>query len=259
MPEKISAVIIVKNGALSIAKTLDSLCDFDEVLVYDNGSTDDTQRIVTGRPNCRFIQDTFEGFGVTRNKAVSQAKHNWILILDADEVLERELSEYLRTHDFNPKVIYRLNFKAFYKHIQVRHCGWSNQKISRFYHRENSRFTEDYVHEILVEVGLTVEDINQGSVLHFSYESLSDFIRKVDHYSSLYAQSNQGKKSSSPLKAFLSGIYSFFRTYILKRGFLDGYVGLIISFSHMATNFYKYMKLYEANKELQQSQLTHRK
>jgi hypothetical protein len=65
----------------------------------------------------------------------------------------------------------------------------------------------------------------------------------------LFAESNKDKQAASPAKALISGIYSFFRTYFIKRGFLDGYVGLVIAFSHMATNFYKYMKLYESNSE----------
>jgi len=84
---------------------------------------------------------------------------------------------------------------------------------------------------------------------HYSYMSISDFIIKLDRYSTLFANDNVGKKSSSPAKAFFNGLYSFFRTYILKRGFLDGYAGLIIAFSHFATNFYKYIKLYELNLE----------
>ena len=84
---------------------------------------------------------------------------------------------------------------------------------------------------------------------HYSYMSISDFIVKVDRYSTLFAADNTGKKFPTPAKAFVNGLYSFFRTYVLKRGFLDGYAGLIIAFSHMATNFYKYIKLYEMNRE----------
>jgi len=83
----------------------------------------------------------------------------------------------------------------------------------------------------------------------------STFLRvcfKLDRYSTIYAEDNIGKKNSSPSKAFFNAHFSFFKTYFLKRGFLDGYAGLIIAFSHMATNFYKYMKLYELNKELQE-------
>ena len=86
---------------------------------------------------------------------------------------------------------------------------------------------------------------------HYSYQSIEQFVAKANTYSTLFAKNNAGKKSSSPTKAFFNGAYSFVKTYFFKRGFLDGYVGLVISFSHMATNFYKYVKLYELNKELE--------
>jgi hypothetical protein len=89
-----------------------------------------------------------------------------------------------------------------------------------------------------------------GNMKHYSYMSITDFIIKVDRYSTLFATDNVGRIKSSPTKAFFNALYSFFRTYILKRGFLDGYAGLVISFSHMATNFYKYIKLYEMNKKI---------
>ena len=101
-----------------------------------------------------------------------------------------------------------------------------------------------------------MKELKGGSIQHFSYRGVSDLIKKVERYSSLFAEGNHScpprhgrRASASPSKALFNGIYSFFKTYILKRGFLDGYVGLLIAFSHMATNFYKYMKLYERNRE----------
>ena len=85
---------------------------------------------------------------------------------------------------------------------------------------------------------------------HYPYSTVTDFIVKLDRYSTKFAQDNVGRKSSSPLKAFFNSQFSFLKTYFIKRGFLDGYAGLVIAFSHMATNFYKYIKLYELNKEL---------
>jgi hypothetical protein len=95
---------------------------------------------------------------------------------------------------------------------------------------------------------MKLEELN-GNVKHYSYSSMSDFIIKADRYSSLFANDNVGKKSSSPTKAFFNATYSFIRTYFFKRGFLDGYAGLIIAVSHATNNFFKYMKLYEKNIE----------
>ena len=117
------------------------------------------------------------------------------------------------------------------------------------FNRNVTKYNNNDVHEDIMTDGLAVE-LLAGNMEHYSYHSISEFIIKADRYSTLFAQNNVGKRASSPLKAFFNGVYSFIRTYVFKKGFLDGYVGLIISYSHMVTNFYKYMKLYEMNKEL---------
>jgi hypothetical protein len=104
------------------------------------------------------------------------------------------------------------------------------------------------VHEKVLSDGLKIKPLI-GFVNHYPYNNISDFIKKLDTYSSEFALDNIGKKSSSPIRAVLNGGFSFFKTYFLKRGFLDGYAGLVIAFSHMATNFYKYIKLYELNRK----------
>ncbi|MFY4845291.1 glycosyltransferase family 2 protein, partial [Aliarcobacter butzleri] len=144
--------------------------------------------------------------------------------------------------------VYKLNFKAFYKDIQIKHCGWNNQKIKRLYNKSVTSYNSNDVHEDIITDNLKIE-ILRGNVEHYSYQTISEFVIKADRYSSLFAQNNVGKKSSSPAKAFFNGLYSFIKTYFFKQGFRDGYVGLIIAFSHMVTNFYKYIKLYELNNE----------
>lgn len=249
MGNNISVVMIVKNGATTIKMSLDSLKGFDDVVVYDNGSVDETIAIASTYNNVNLINGEFLGFGDTKNLAASYAKYDWILILDHDEVVDKELFEALQNKLLDENSVYLLNFKAFYKNIQIKHCGWNNQKIGRLYNKKKTRFNSNYVHENIITENMHIIEFDVGSVLHYSYHSISDFIIKLDRYSTLFAQNNAGKKNSSPAKAFFNGIFSFFKTYFIKRGFLDGYAGLIIAFSHMATNFYKYIKLYELNKE----------
>jgi glycosyltransferase involved in cell wall biosynthesis len=250
---RISAAMIVKNGARTLATALESLQGFDDIVLLDNGSTDGSQDIARRYRNVQLHTGAFEGFGPTKNKAASLARHDWVLIIDADEAIEPSLSRVIHEAALDPGTIYTLNFKAFYKGYQVRHCGWNNQKIRRLYHRKHTGFTPNHVHENLIDTNMKLKELTGGSMLHDSYSDLTDFIMKVDRYSTLYAESNKGKKRASPAKAIINGLYSFFRTYVIRRGFLDGYVGLVIAFSHMATNFYKYMKLYEANKGLDRS------
>jgi len=244
----ISAVVLAKNNEKTIGNTLKSLTDFNDVVVYDNGSTDDTIQIVKSFTNVNLIQGEFKGFGWSKNKAASYAINEWILIIDSDEVVDGELLGILKSKVLDKNCVYKFNFKAFYKDIQVKHCGWNNQKIKRLYNKSVTSYNSNDVHEDIITDGLKTEVLD-GNVEHYSYHSISEFIIKADRYSTLFAKNNVGKKKSSPLKALFNGMYSFIRTYIFKQGFRDGYVGLIIAYSHMVTNFYKYIKLYEANKE----------
>lgn len=247
MIDHISVAIIVKNGAKTLQKTLESLEIFTDVVVYDNGSTDGTQNIVKNYPKIGLIEGDFLGFGDTKNKAASFTKNDWVLSLDADEVVSPELAKTLQNLTPSTEAVYSMTMFNFYKQRQIKHC-WGNHVLIRLYNKSVTSFTRNKVHETIITKGLDIVKIN-GVLNHFSYSSVSDFIVKLDNYSSLYAIDNQGKKTSSPLKAVVSGIFSFVKTYFFKRGFLDGTPGLIIAFSHMATNFYKYIKLYEINNE----------
>ena len=247
MVENISVVIIVKNGEKTIKKTLESIQDFNDVIVYDNGSIDKTISIAKSYINVSLVQGDFLGFGPTKNKAATFAKNNWILSLDADEVIGKDFVNNLKGKSLNKQVVYRIFRKNYYKHTHIKHC-WSNDKIVRLYHCQQTRFNNKKVHESVLSKGLNVELLS-GFIDHYPYGSISDFVKKLDVYSTEFARDNVGKKSSSPIKAVLNGGFSFFKTYFLKRGFLDGYAGLVIAFSHMATNFYKYIKLYELNQK----------
>lgn len=247
MIENISCVIIVKDAASTITQTLESLKSFSDVVIYDNGSTDTTLEIVKNYSNVNLVQGEFLGFGPTKNLAAHFAKNEWVLSLDADEVLSDEFIKNISMLELNDKYIYTILRENYYKDVHVKHC-WGNDIIARLFNRTKTAFTNEKVHEKVIEKGFNIVQIN-GSVLHFPYSTITDFIIKLERYSTIFANDNRGKKSSSPAKAFFNALFSFFKTYFLKRGFLDGYAGLVIAFSHMATNFYKYIKLYELNKE----------
>ena len=249
MITNISAVVLAKNNEATIQKTLHALKSFEDVVVYDNGSTDATKEIAKSFDNVTLVEGDFRGFGWTKNQAASFAKNDWILIVDSDEVVDDALRETLTHKKLDEQTVYILNFRAFYKDIEVKHCGWNNQKIKRLYNKKITHYNDNDVHEDILTQGLKTE-VLEGNILHYSYQSIEQFVNKANTYSTLFAKNNVGKKSSSPAKAFFNGVYSFIKTYFFKQGFRDGYVGLIIAYSHMATNFYKYIKLYELNKEL---------
>ncbi len=243
----ISVVIIAKNAEATLAMTLDSLYDFEEIVLYSNNSIDKTDKIAASYSNVNLITGDFLGFGQTKNKAASYAKNDWILSLDADEVLSKSFISSLKELQLYEKEVYSITRKNYYKQQVVKHC-WGKDIIVRLYNRSLTSFTEKKVHESIISDNFNIINIPQ-EVRHYPYATISDFIVKLDRYSTIFAEDNVGKKKSSPMKAFFNGIFSFFKTYILKGGFLDGYAGLVIAFSHMATNFYKYIKLYELNRQ----------
>jgi len=251
MIKNISCVMIAHNAQETLPLVLKSLQEFEEVVIYSNNSSDETENIASSFSNVTLVVGKFLGFGPTKNRAVSLAKNDWVLSLDADEVLSVDFINNLKNIHLDDRNVYTIDRVNYYKEREIKHC-WGNDIIVRLFNREKTSFTDKKVHEKISD-----EDFNKvplkGVVKHYPYSNVTDFIIKLDRYSTIYAQDNAGKKSSSPTKAFLNSLFSFIKTYFFKRGFLDGYAGLIIAFSHMATNFYKYIKLYEKNLELKKN------
>lgn len=240
----ISVCILTKNAQETIKETLESACLFSEVLILDSGSTDQTLTIAKTYANVSIHLTEFCGFGPLRNKLACLAKHDWILALDSDETLSKELSEEILNLELNHKYAYSIRRNNFYRGKWIKGCGWSPDRVTRLYHRKTTQFSNALVHESL-ETKNTIP--LHFPILHTPYRNTSEFLTKMQHYSTLFAKQNQGKKKSSFLKAFSHGMFSFFRSYFLKRGFLDGIEGLIISIYNANTALYKYLKLKELN------------
>jgi len=248
MIDNITVVMIVKNAETTIGDTLESLKGFAEVVVYENGSTDNTAAIAKSFSNVKLIEGTFIGFGETKNIAASFAHNNWIFSIDSDEVMSSELYNNLLTLNLDENNIYTITRVNYYQENIIKCCGWKSDILARLYNKNKTSFNNNRVHESIKINKFNLISI-MGILKHHPYSSIDDFISKTQHYSTLFAQEHRGKKSSSPLKAILNSIYTFIKAYIFKRGFLNGYAGLLISFTHASSNFYKYMKLYEVNKK----------
>lgn len=244
----ISATIIVKNGERKLQKVLESLSAFSEVIVYDTGSSDQTLAIAAQFPNVSIYTKEFTGFGPCHNAAALLAKHDWILSIDADEVLSPELACEITNLSLEQDTVYSLPFHNFYKEKLIKWCGWYPEQHIRLYNKKATAFSECLVHEGVITKNVKTVTLSHP-VFHYSYESLSDFLVKLERYSTLFAEQNRGKRNSSPLTAIGHGAAAFFRSFILKRGFLGGYEGLLISAYNGHTAFYKYLKLYELNKQ----------
>jgi glycosyltransferase involved in cell wall biosynthesis len=245
----ISVTILTKNSQKYLLEVLTSLKSFDEVLIFDNGSTDGTLPLAESFPNVRIVRGTFEGFGPTHNKASSLAKYHWILSVDSDEIVTPEMSEEIASIVLSTDSVYSFPRHNYFNGKFIRWCGWYPDRQYRLYNCLKTSFTNAQVHESIIVENMQHVPL-KSPLKHYSYDSIAEFLSKMQSYSTLFAQQNKGKKRSSPFKALLHGGFAFFKSYVIKRGFMGGYEGFVISAYNGHTAFYKYLKLCEANKSM---------
>ena len=242
----ISVIIITKNSQLSIKKTLESVTWANEIIVIDSNSSDDTVKICRSFHAVVKKSLNWPGFGAQKNKALSLAKNRWILSIDSDEVVSKNLAnEIRRIVRLNPKGsafnIERINF---FCNQQVKYSGWQNDYVIRLFPKKGSAFTKDQVHEKIIFEG-SLHKI-YGPILHYSYRNLDDVTDKIHRYSSAAARDLLYSEKKITLRSALyHSFWAFFKTYFVRFGFLDGKIGLIIAFMNMETTFYKYVKAIE--------------
>lgn len=248
MKQPISVTILTKNSEETLKKTLDSLKDFIEVLVLDTGSADKTESICAEFSNVKFIKHPFQGFGPTHNVASSLALHDWILSIDSDEILSDGLQTEIQAVELEENTIYSIRRHNFFNKKRIVTCaGWDPDWVVRLYNRKKTLFSNDAVHEKVLQSGCTVRNLTHP-IYHTPYRRISDLLGKMQSYSSLFAEQSREKKSSSLLKALLHGYLAFFKSYFLKGGFSQGKEGFIISLYNSHSTYYKYLKLDEINK-----------
>ena len=236
--------MLTKNAEATLDKTLQALQSFPEIVILDNGSTDGTLDLARQFANVRIHQMPFIGFGPLRNEAVKFASNDWILAIDSDEIPSPSLLSELQNLQLDPHQVYALPRHNYYRGKKIRGCGWGSEWVVRLYHRKQARFSDSEVHESLIVGNLKVVRLS-FPLIHTPYRSTAEFLAKMQHYSTLFAKQNQGKKKSSLGKAIGHGLFAFLRSYLIKGGFLSGKEGFIISIYNGNTAFYKYLKLDE--------------
>ena len=239
----ISTIVITRNEAANIAACLDSVAFTDEVIVLDSGSTDATMQIAAAR-GARVVQaNDWLGFGPQKNRALDLATRDWVLSIDADERVGPELrDEILRAVAAAdaPDAWSMPRLSSFCGQF-MRHGGWYPDRVVRLFRRGTARFSDDIVHERLVTQGRVGQ--LQAHLLHHTYPSLENMLEKMNRYSSAGAETMAGRgRSASPGRAVLHGAWAFIRSYVLRRGFLDGWMGLALAVSIAEAAYYKHLK-----------------
>lgn len=239
---KISATIITFNEQRNIARAIESLRCFDEVVVVDSGSVDRTVEIAA-RLGARVIEHPWEGFARQKNFAAEQARYDWIFSIDADESLSEALeAEIWQLRKTGPdRDAYTVPRLAQYLGRWILHSGWYPDRKVRLYDRRKGRWTGSYVHES-VQVDGTVGHLT-ANLLHYTCDSLTQHLETMNRYTTLAAQQLVAERVPIGWRhLLLDPPWTFFRTYVLQRGFLDGVEGLAIAYMAALYNFVKYAK-----------------
>ena len=239
---KITATIITLNEERNIARAIESLRCVDQIVVLDSGSVDRTVELASNL-GAVVVEDSWRGYANQKNCAAEQAKHDWILSLDADEALSEALEgETWNLKKYGPAhEAYTMPRMAQYMGRWILHGGWYPDRKVRLYDRNKARWVGDFVHES-VKVDGRVGHL-ESNLLHFTCDSLSEHLRTLDRYTTLAAEELVSRKARIGLSNLvIDPAWTFVRSYILKRGFLDGLEGLTIA--HMAAiyTFLKYAK-----------------
>ncbi len=249
--QSLSVVIVCKNEADVIGKTLQSLEGLcDDIVVYDNGSTDNTMEQVR-KFSVQLQQGTWEGFGKTKNKAIALAKYDWILSLDADESIDQELKQSLLALKLaEEKDVYEIKFKNFLGNKYLKHGEWGGDKHIRLFNRKKTQWNDASVHEELLMTRERNIKKLKGYILHQTVKDMNDYAAKMVRYAMLNAEKyqQQGKRSSFFRIRIAPGL-SFVQYFFLKLGFLDGYAGYLCARMTSWYTFLKYARLRELNKQ----------
>jgi len=248
MKTQLSVTIITLNEEANIRRTLESVRWADEIVVLDSGSTDRTVSICREFTD-KVVHQDWLGFGKQKNAAIDRATGDWVLSLDADEPIEPELAEEIRTIIASANAFdgYKIPRKTFFLGAWIRHGGWYPDYNLRLFRKGKGRFEERVVNEAVKvngTVGTTVH-----AILHYAYPDLSSYLASINKYSSLavdvMAEKGIPRRKTSAVHILLRPVLTFILKYFFRLGFLDGKRGIILNLFHSWYVFFKYANAWE--------------
>ena len=241
---KISACIISYNEENKIEDCLKSLEGVaDEIIVVDSLSTDRTKEI-SKRYTDKIYDQKFLGHVEQKNLAVEKASHDWILSLDCDERLTDELKNSILKvkNNLEDADAYRVTRRTFYVYRWLNHCWYPDHKV-RLFNRKSARWSGINPHDRVEVDGNNIITV-KGDLLHYSFDSISEHIRTLDLFTEIGADEIiKRNKKVNILSPWTHGLWTFLKLYLLKRGFMDGYAGLVVAVLSGMHAFVKYNKV----------------
>lgn len=226
--EALSAVLITRDAEEHLDRVLQPLSVCGEIVVLDSGSSDRTKEIAAAH-GARWCEHPFAGYGPQKQRAVSLAANDWILSVDADEVLDAEATAAVCAIPWSrqdPAACWRLNRRPFIGRREIRHTHWVPDRVVRIFHRGRHGFTDAAVHESVVPTGPR-HDL-PGSLLHYSYRDLSEVFRMDYHHLKSVSYRAARRRASGPELA-VRAAWRFIYSYVVRRGVLDGRAGVVIA------------------------------
>jgi glycosyltransferase involved in cell wall biosynthesis len=243
---KISVGIITFNEEKILGNTLDSVKNIaDEIIIVDSHSTDETVKIADSFGAKVFIED-WKGFGAQKNSAIDKCKGEWVLLIDADEVISSALSSKIKQiiNGNSDTFVYKINRCCVCFGKELRHGGWSNQYAVRLWKNGLVRIDDKLVHEGF----MTNESIGKikEKIYHYTYLTFQDYFERFNKYTTLAAREYyKKKKKASFLKIVMNPFLKFINMYFFRKGFLDGLEGFVIACASALYTMAKYFKLRE--------------
>jgi glycosyltransferase involved in cell wall biosynthesis len=247
--EKISALIICRNEEKNIEECIKSIKWCDEIIIIDGFSTDNTFEIAKGYTD-KVFRNEWKGFFDQRSFGLTKIQYNWIFSIDADERCTEHLSaeiQNLLSRDLISANGFLIPRKSFFLGKWIKHCGWYPDHQLRLFRKDFVSVTVRLVHESYSVSGETGKLKN--NLEHFTVNSISDFMNKVNIYSSLSASEKPNKRITFIYILFKPFI-EFSKKFIFQAGFLDGIHGLMVSFFHTITKTMTYMKIWETQNKV---------
>lgn len=247
MKQNLSVVYITKNAASTFEQSLSSIDFANEIIVVDSGSSDETLKIAEKYKAKITFQDWL-GFGKQKQLAVNLATHDWVLCLDADEIISFDLRKSIQAALTNPTFkAYQFPRSNYFLGRYLKHGEGYPDLSLRLFNKNNAAWSDDAVHEYVdtkSEVGTLT-----GDLLHHSCENISDYLTKQNNYTDIQAKQLWLKnKKTTAVKIIFSPIFRFIKFYFIKRGFLDGLAGFVHISIGCFNSMIKYAKLHELQK-----------
>ncbi len=245
MSEPITAIVTTLNEERNIGDCLQSLAWADEILLVDAGSGDRTLEIA-GKFKARVLEHEYENAAAQKNWALTQAKHDWVLIVDADERLSAGLQDRLKAILAGEMrhCGYYVRRQNYFFGKRIRHCGWQRDYVLRLFDRRRGQYEKKRVHAGVVVEGKagTIEEM----LLHYTYRDFGEYFERFDRYTTWAAQDlfDEGKRAGF-FNLFVRPVIRFCKQYFLHLGLLDGRAGLVLCMLSSYSVFTKYARLWQ--------------